>query len=44
MWRDLILAPGGARGEVSPPTVARVANSLFALLVLVGIVCSRAGL
>ncbi len=37
-WRDLILAPGGARGEVSPPTVARVANSLFALLVLVGIV------
>ena len=37
-WRDLILAPGGARGEVSPPTVARVLNGLFALLVLIGIV------
>jgi len=37
-WRDLILAPGGARGEVSPPPVARVLNSLFALLVLIGIV------
>jgi polar amino acid transport system permease protein len=37
-WRDLILAPSGARGEVPPPTVARVANSLLALLVLVGIV------
>jgi polar amino acid transport system permease protein len=37
-WRDLILAPGGARGEVSPPTFARVLNSLFALFVLIGIV------
>ncbi len=37
-WRDLILAPGGARGEVSPPTVARVINSLFALFVLIGAV------
>ncbi len=37
-WRDLFLAPGGARGEVSPPPVARVVNSLFALLVLIGVV------
>jgi len=37
-WRDLVLAPGGARGAVSPPTIARVANGLFALLVLIGIV------
>jgi polar amino acid transport system permease protein len=37
-WRDLILAPGGARGEASPPTIARVLNSLFALLVLIGVV------
>lgn len=37
-WRDLFLAPGGARGEVSPPTLARVLNSLFALLVLIGVV------
>jgi polar amino acid transport system permease protein len=38
MWRDLVLAPGGARGEVSPPPIARVLNSLFALLVLIGLV------
>jgi len=37
-WRDLFLAPGGARGDVPPPPVARVINSLFALLVLIGIV------
>ena len=37
-WRDLVLAPGGARGEVSPPPIARVLNGLFALLVLIGIV------
>jgi polar amino acid transport system permease protein len=37
-WRDLILAPGGARGEVSPPPLARVLNSLFALLLLIGLV------
>jgi len=37
-WRDLILAPGGARGETSPPTVAKVLNSLFALLLFIGLV------
>ena len=37
-WRDLVLAPGGARGEVSPPTLARVLNTGFALLVLIGVV------
>jgi polar amino acid transport system permease protein len=37
-WRDLVLAPGGARGDVSPPPVARALNSLFALLVLIGVV------
>lgn len=37
-WRDLLLAPGPARGEASPPTLARVLNSLFALLVLISIV------
>ncbi len=37
-WRDLVLAPGGARGEVSPPPIARAVNSLFALLVLIGVV------
>jgi hypothetical protein len=37
-WRDLFLAPGGARGDVSPPPVARALNSLFALLMLIGIV------
>ncbi len=37
-WRDLVLAPGGARGEVSPPALARVLNTLIALLVLIGAV------
>jgi polar amino acid transport system permease protein len=37
-WRDLFLAPGGARGESSPPTIARVLNTFFALLVLIGAV------
>ena len=37
-WRDLFLAPGGARGDVSPPPLARALNSLFALLVLIGLV------
>ena len=37
-WRDLILAPGGARGEVSPPTVAKALNTLLALLLLIAIV------
>ena len=37
-WRDLILAPGGARGEVSPPTVAKMLNTLFALLLIIGAV------
>jgi polar amino acid transport system permease protein len=37
-WTDLVLAPGGARGETPPPPVARMVNSLFALLVLIGIV------
>ena len=37
-WRDLILAPGGAKGEVSPPPVARVVNIGLALLVLIGAV------
>ncbi len=34
-WRDLILAPGGARGESSPPDAAKVLNTLFALLLLI---------
>jgi polar amino acid transport system permease protein len=37
-WRDLFLAPGGARGDIAPPRLARVLNSLFALLVLIGLV------
>jgi polar amino acid transport system permease protein len=37
-WRDLVLAPGGARGEVSPPPLARAVNSFFALVVLIGAV------
>jgi polar amino acid transport system permease protein len=37
-WRDLVLAPSGARGEAPPPPVARALNSLFALLVLIGVV------
>jgi polar amino acid transport system permease protein len=40
-WRDWILAPGGARGNVPPPTAAKVANTLLALLFLIGAVwCS----
>jgi polar amino acid transport system permease protein len=37
-WRDLILAPGGARGETPPPTIAKVLNTLFALLLFIGLV------
>lgn len=37
-WRDLVLAPGGARGEASPPVVAKVLNTLLALLLLIGAV------
>jgi len=37
-WRDLVLAPSGARGEAPPPPIARALNSLFALLVLIAIV------
>lgn len=37
-WRDLVLAPGGARGEVSPPTVAKVLNVALALVLLIGAV------
>jgi polar amino acid transport system permease protein len=37
-WRDLVLAPSGARGEASPPPIARAVNSLFALLLLVALV------
>ena len=37
-WRDLVLAPGGARGEVSPPTLAKVLNTLLAIIVLVAAV------
>lgn len=37
-WRDLILAPDGARGESSPPTLAKVLNTLLALLLLIGVV------
>jgi polar amino acid transport system permease protein len=37
-WRDLVLAPDGARGEASPPTAARVLNTLFALVLLIGAV------
>jgi polar amino acid transport system permease protein len=39
LWRDLILAPNGARGEVSPPTVAKVLNTFLALFLLTGAVC-----
>ncbi len=38
MWRDLVLAPAGARGDSPPPKLARVVNSGFALLVLIGLV------
>jgi polar amino acid transport system permease protein len=37
-WRDWILAPGGARGELSPPTAAKVVNTFLALLVLIALV------
>jgi polar amino acid transport system permease protein len=37
-WRDLILAPGGARGETPPPTAAKVFNTLFAVLLFIGLV------
>ena len=37
-WRDLVLAPGGAKGETPPPTLARVLNILVALLLLIGAV------
>jgi polar amino acid transport system permease protein len=38
-WRDLVLAPGGARGEVSPPTLAKVLNVGLALVLLIVLVC-----
>jgi polar amino acid transport system permease protein len=34
-WRDLVLAPSGARGELSPPRVAKALNSAGALLLFV---------
>jgi polar amino acid transport system permease protein len=37
-WRDLVLAPSGARGEAPPPPVARALNTLLALLVLISVV------
>ena len=37
-WRDLVLAPGGAKGEASPPALAKVLNTLLALLLLIGAV------
>jgi polar amino acid transport system permease protein len=37
-WRDLILAPGGARGDVSPPTIAKVLNIALSLVLLIGAV------
>jgi len=37
-WRDLILAPGGARGDVSPPAVAKALNTFLALMLLIGAV------
>jgi polar amino acid transport system permease protein len=38
-WRDLILAPGGARGDVPPPTIAKVFNIALALILLIALVC-----
>ena len=38
LWRDLILAPGGARGDVSPPTIAKVLNIALALVLLIVLV------
>jgi len=37
-WRDLVLAPGGSQGDVSPPTAAKVLNTFLALAFLVGVV------
>jgi polar amino acid transport system permease protein len=37
-WRDWIFAPGGARGDASPPNVAKALNTLFALLLLIAAV------
>src|SRR5271155_4194277 len=37
-WRDLVLAPGGARGEVSPPTTAKVLNIALALVLMIVLV------
>ena len=37
-WRDWILAPGGARGQTPPPTVAKVANTVLALVLFIGLV------
>jgi polar amino acid transport system permease protein len=37
-WRDLILAPGGARGDLTTPSWAKVANVFVALVVLIGAV------
>lgn len=37
-WRDLILAPDGARGDVPPPSWAKVVNVFIALVILVGAV------
>jgi polar amino acid transport system permease protein len=37
-WRDLVLAPGGARGEVSPPRLAKFLNTFFALLLFIALV------
>ena len=34
--RDLVLAPDGARGDVPPPSWAKVANVFVALVILVG--------
>ena len=37
-WRDLFMAPAGARGELPPPTAAKVLGSLLALLILITVV------
>jgi polar amino acid transport system permease protein len=36
--RDLVFAPDGARGDVAPPSWAKVANVFFALVILIGAV------
>ncbi len=38
IWRDLMLAPGGARGDVPPPSWAKTTNVLIAIVALVGAV------